>query len=272
MTRSVRRLKANKLFEGQRCGWSRQPLVFGEDIVICNACETPYKARLWQSKGGCALPSCAHAPLQQLPQQQMTGAEPLVAASAAPYPEQMRAMYPPPSRAGQQPPAHGPAQGHAQQQYGQQPPPAQTQAFDQAEPPLAPGQRNRGEYPGVARRPRRAGLPVEGTACLHCARQITFGTPFCPYCRHAQTADGVYTGPTVNAPGAVASLVCGILGFFICGLVLGIIAITKAQEAKRAIGSDPRYTGGGMATAGMVLGIIDLVGFVITVLIAFGGS
>jgi hypothetical protein len=264
MTRSVRRLKANKLFEGQRCGWSRQPLVFGEDIVVCNACETPYKARLWQSKGGCALPSCANAPLQRLPQQQLTGVEPLVATGAAQYPEQMRAMYPPPSHAGPQPPAHGPVQGHAQH-----PPHARAQAFDQAEPPPVPGQRDRGDYPGVGRRARRA---VEGTACIHCARQITFGTPFCPYCRHAQTPDGVYTGPTVNAPGAVASLVCGILGFFICGLVLGIIAITKAQEAKRAIGSDPRYTGGGMATAGMVLGIIDLVGFVITVLIALGGS
>ena len=76
----------------------------------------------------------------------------------------------------------------------------------------------------------------------------------------------------MNAPGAVASLVCGILGFFICGLVLGIIAITKAQEAKKAIASDPSYTGGGMATAGMVLGVIDLVGFVITMLITFGGS
>jgi len=234
--------------------------------VVCNACETPYKARLWQSKGGCALPSCAHAPLQRLPQSQPTGAEPLVASGAAQYPEHMHAMYPPPSHATQQPPAHGLAQGHARQQ------PVQAPQHDQAPPPPAPGQLSRGEYPGVARRPRRAGLPAEGTACLHCARQITFGTPFCPYCRHAQTADGIYTGPTANAPGAVASLVLGILGFFICGLVLGIIAITKAQEAKRAIASDPRYTGGGMATAGMVLGIIDLVGFVITMLITFGGS
>ena len=256
MTRSVRRLKANKLFEGQRCGWSRQPLVFGEDIVVCNACETPYKARLWQSKGGCGLPSCANAPLQRLPQQQPTGAEPLIVTGAAQVPQDMHAMYP--------------TQGHAQQQHAPAQPHGQAQADDQAEP--AQAQLGRGEYPGVARRARRAGLPVDGAACIHCARQITFGTPFCPHCRRAQTPDGVYTGLKVNAPGAVASLVLGILGFFICGLVLGIIAITKAQEAKRAIASDPRYTGAGMATAGMVLGIIDLVGFVITMLIAFGGS
>ncbi|MHC4493518.1 MAG: DUF4190 domain-containing protein, partial [Planctomycetota bacterium] len=159
------------------------------------------------------------------------------------------------------------------QPYGQPQLHGQAQASGgQAQAPPAQARQGRGEYPGVARRPRRAGLPVEGTACLHCARQITFGTPFCPYCRHAQTPDGVYAGLKVNAPGAVASLVCGILGFFICGLVLGIIAITKAQEAKRAIASDPRYTGAGMATAGMVLGVIDLVGFVITMLITFGGS
>jgi hypothetical protein len=281
MTRSVRRLKANKLFEGQRCGWSRQPLVFGEDIVVCNSCETPYKARLWESKGGCALPSCANAPLQRLPQQQPTGAEPLVATGAAQYPQHMQAMYPPRQthapaqqhphqhspeqhQAPPQPHAHHQAYAQPQQQQHQQQPPHPQQA--------QPGQRGRGDYPGVARRPRRAGLAADGAACIHCARQITFGMPFCPYCRQAQTPDGVYAGPTVNAPGAVASLVCGILGFFICGLILGIIAITKAQEAKRAIAADPRYTGAGMATAGMVLGIIDLVGFVITMLITFGAS
>lgn len=258
MTRSVRRLKANKLFEGQRCGWSREPLVFGEDIVVCNGCETPYKARFWQSKGGCALPSCSNAPLQRLPQEQSAGTTPASTTGATQYPQPMQAMY---------------AQQHA---HTQQHPEARQVggpvAHGAAPSPHAPDQRSRGEYPGVARRPRRAGLPVDGVACIHCARQITFGTPFCPYCRHAQTPDGVYTGPTANAPGAVASLVCGILGLFICGLVLGIIAITKAQEAKRAIASDPRYSGGGMATAGMVLGIIDLVGFVITMLITFGGS
>ncbi|MHC4547774.1 MAG: DUF4190 domain-containing protein [Planctomycetota bacterium] len=247
MTQPVRRLKANKLFEGQRCGWSHQPLVFGEDIVVCNACETPYKAPLWRSRGGCALSSCENAPLQQL--------EP---PSHAP-PAQVQHGHPQPAQAMR-------AHQHAA------PPPGQPHATTAAQAAYLAAQRDRSGFPAVAPRPRRAGLPVERVQCIHCARHIKIGSTVCPYCRRAQTADGIYQGPQVNAPGAVASLVCGILGFFICGLILGIVAITKAQEAKRAIAADPRYTGGGMATAGMVLGIVDLVGFAVHMLIAFGGS
>jgi hypothetical protein len=69
----------------------------------------------------------------------------------------------------------------------------------------------------------------------------------------------VYRGPTQTAPGAVAALVFGILAFFLCGIIFGIVAIQKADEAKTAIASDPSLTGGGIATTGKVLGIIALV-------------
>jgi hypothetical protein len=65
-----------------------------------------------------------------------------------------------------------------------------------------------------------------------------------------------------NAPGAVTSLVCGIIGMvFACaGLVLGIIAIMQSKKAKRTIKEYPRtYGGQGLATAGLVLGIIATV-------------
>jgi len=66
--------------------------------------------------------------------------------------------------------------------------------------------------------------------------------------------------PKTNAPGAVASLVMAILGFFFCGLIFGIAAISNANKAKKLIQAQPDvYTGGGLATAGHVLGIIDLV-------------
>jgi hypothetical protein len=68
-------------------------------------------------------------------------------------------------------------------------------------------------------------------------------------------------------PGAVASLVCGLIGLLICGVVFGPIAIAQASSAKRAIAADPSLGGGGMATAGMVLGIVDLAFFVIFLLI-----
>lgn len=65
--------------------------------------------------------------------------------------------------------------------------------------------------------------------------------------------------PKENAPGATAAMVCGIVGVFVVGLVLGIIAIALAAKAKRLIAAEPlRYGGRGMATTGLVLGIIDV--------------
>ncbi len=65
--------------------------------------------------------------------------------------------------------------------------------------------------------------------------------------------------PQENAPGAVGSLVCGIIGVVIActGLVLGIVALSLSKKAKQAIAMNPgRYGGSGLATAGFVLGII----------------
>jgi predicted Zn finger-like uncharacterized protein len=84
------------------------------------------------------------------------------------------------------------------------------------------------------------------------------GSTFAPYVRKR------------NAPGAVASLVWGILGLFICGFIFGIVAITQANSAKKLIAANPElYTGEGIATAGMVMGIIDLVGWGLAMLIRF---
>ena len=69
----------------------------------------------------------------------------------------------------------------------------------------------------------------------------------------------LYRGPTQTAPGAVAALVFGILAFFICGIIFGLVAIQKANEAQSAIAADPSLTGGGIATTGKVLGIVALV-------------
>ena len=63
-----------------------------------------------------------------------------------------------------------------------------------------------------------------------------------------------YAGQKHPADGtATAALVCGIIGLFIFGLILGIIAIVQGSRAKKL-----GYPGG-KATAGIVLGIIDIV-------------
>jgi hypothetical protein len=63
---------------------------------------------------------------------------------------------------------------------------------------------------------------------------------------------------------ATAALVCGIVGC-LCGfgIILGPVAIYLATTAKREIrASGGRLTGEGMATAGLVLGIIAVALFV----------
>ena len=58
---------------------------------------------------------------------------------------------------------------------------------------------------------------------------------------------------------ATASLVCGIIGFFIAGLILGIIAVYQGNKAKRL-----GYPGG-KASVGTILGVVDIIAWVIIV-------
>ncbi len=74
----------------------------------------------------------------------------------------------------------------------------------------------------------------------------------------------VYVRPPPQAPGAVASLVCGIIGIVSScwgvGLVLALVALHQARKARAAIASCPGvYTGEGTAAAGRVLGIVGTV-------------
>ena len=64
---------------------------------------------------------------------------------------------------------------------------------------------------------------------------------------------------------AVASLVLGILGFVVLPVVPSVIAIWLGVSAKRRISSDPRLTGEGLATAGIILGVVELVLFALGV-------
>ncbi len=72
--------------------------------------------------------------------------------------------------------------------------------------------------------------------------------------------------PREQAPGAVTSLVCALIGFMIwpLGIILGPIAIYYANQAREAIRANPALDGSGLATIGYVLGIV------ITVLGALG--
>jgi putative exporter of polyketide antibiotics len=81
------------------------------------------------------------------------------------------------------------------------------------------------------------------------------------------------------APGAVPatnkkaiwSLVLGIVGLICCGFLAGIPAIILGNSAKKEIAASGQ-SGSGMATAGLVLGIIAVVWSVINVILALSGN
>ena len=65
--------------------------------------------------------------------------------------------------------------------------------------------------------------------------------------------------PRENAPGAVLSLVLGIVGIVLCQIA-GPFAWAIGRRAEDAASAEPnRYTGKDMATAGKILGIIGTV-------------
>ena len=129
----------------------------------------------------------------------------------------------------------------------------------------APLPQMQAQAPQVA---QAASLAAQGLmSCPRCRSLIPIGSQACLSCKFITSPDGIYHGPKTNAPGAVQSLVFGLIGLFICGVIFGPLAISKASSAKAAIRSDPTLGGEGLATAGTVLGVIDIVGFVILLFI-----
>jgi RING finger family protein/uncharacterized protein DUF4190 len=126
--------------------------------------------------------------------------------------------------------------------------------------------------PGVGAAPMATPLAPGTMGCPRCGLVITIGTPLCPACRAITSPDGIYHGPKTNAPGAVKSLVVGIIGLVVCGIVLGPIAISSANKAKEAMANDPSLGGEGLATAGKILGVLDIVGFAIAILIRMSNT
>lgn len=62
---------------------------------------------------------------------------------------------------------------------------------------------------------------------------------------------------------ATASLICGIVGLLVCGLILGIVAVVLGRQAQ-AEGQR-----GGSAKAGEVLGYIDIALWAVVLIIYF---
>ena len=106
-------------------------------------------------------------------------------------------------------------------------------------------------------------MPAGMMRCPNCASSIAQGALYCPSCNFITSPDGISHGPKTTAPGATASMVYGIVGLFICGVIFGPIAISKSNSSRALMKMDPTLEGEGMAIAGLVLGILDLVAWAI---------
>ena len=127
-----------------------------------------------------------------------------------------------------------------------------------------------------------------GKFCKYCGSELNEGSKFCQKCgakieEIIENNDPIKTvenglnnnpvnnnqtnenkrddvnGETKTNPLAIASLVCSIVGLIIFGLPLGIVSICLSVAAKKHMKIFSNEKGNGMATAGLVIGIIDVV-------------
>ena len=104
----------------------------------------------------------------------------------------------------------------------------------------------------------------EATICRECKTPLPVQSTAAPNLQTPDTASLSTVSET-----AIASLVCGLLGWTVIPVVGSILAIVLGYVAKRQIAkSDGRWTGNELATAGRILGYVSLGIAVIGALIA----
>ena len=69
---------------------------------------------------------------------------------------------------------------------------------------------------------------------------------------------------------AKTAFICGLLGFFCFGFILGPLAIFLGLSAHSELKRRKGASGGGMATAGIILGIVDIIAWVIFMALYMG--
>lgn len=93
------------------------------------------------------------------------------------------------------------------------------------------------------------------------------GNPYAP-----PAAGFAPTAMVGECPQAATALKYAIVGLFCFGVVLGPLAIKNALDAKRIIAQNPGMGGEGKATAALVIGVIDVIFFVLGVVIRLANS
>jgi hypothetical protein len=104
--------------------------------------------------------------------------------------------------------------------------------------------------------------------CTDCLVEIQ-GQKYCGSCKTMalRGAPPITEEATIPCKEANEALTYSIVGIFCCGIILEPIAISKALKAKKMIAMNPRLTGSGKATAGLIIGIVALVLWILGMLV-----
>jgi hypothetical protein len=94
--------------------------------------------------------------------------------------------------------------------------------------------------------------------CVACHAEISVYAEVCDDCFAINTPDGLYHGPKTTFAPARDAFILSLVGLFICGPVLGPMAISRGNKALEPIRRDPRLGGEGLAIAAIVIGVLDL--------------
>lgn len=81
------------------------------------------------------------------------------------------------------------------------------------------------------------------------------------------SSSNAYDGRTSGM--AIGGFVCSLIGFFVMGVVLGIIAISLGAAALNHMKTFPNEKGKGLAIASIVIGIIDIIGAIVVTALLF---
>lgn len=124
--------------------------------------------------------------------------------------------------------------------------------------------------------------------CKFCGKTINEGDKFCQGCgasienevvqetvnnniQNNASTTTQYNQTNNNAgkinPSAIAGFVCSLVGLFVAGILLGILAICLGVSAKKHIKIFGNEKGKGLATAAVVIGIIDIAGAILTTIL-----